>query len=153
MAGDSIVDDLGAFLKNQRHTAQMSLRDLASAAGVSNPYLSQIERGLRRPSAEVLQQIAHGLQISAAALYTRAGLLEDTSGDPDQAAGAASAATATAEGPATSLAESTATASPMATATSVVSAIQNDLHLDPAQRRALIDVYSAFVSNGRTNQE
>lgn len=70
------VGDLGTFLKDQRTQARMSLRQLAEAAGVSNPYLSQVERGLRRPSAEVLQQIAKGLRISAEALYVRAGLLD-----------------------------------------------------------------------------
>jgi len=74
------VGDLGGYLKEQRETARLSLRQLASVAGVSNPYLSQIERGLRRPSAEVLQQIAKGLQISAEALFMRAGLLEESGG-------------------------------------------------------------------------
>jgi len=71
------VGDLGDYLKEQRQQARMSLRQLAEVAGVSNPYLSQVERGLRRPSAEVLQQIAKGLRISAEALYVRAGLLEE----------------------------------------------------------------------------
>src|SRR5438093_4896287 len=71
------VSSLGGYIREQRHLAQVSLRQLASAAGVSNPYLSQIERGLRRPSAEILQQIAKGLRISAEALYVQAGILED----------------------------------------------------------------------------
>src|SRR5438094_10626162 len=71
------VGNLGEYLREQRRTAQLSLRQLADAAGVSNPYLSQIERGLRRPSAEILQQIAKGLRISAEALYVQAGILED----------------------------------------------------------------------------
>jgi transcriptional regulator with XRE-family HTH domain len=74
------VGDLGGYLKEQRESARLSLRQLASVAGVSNPYLSQIERGLRKPSAEVLQQIAKGLQISAEALFLRAGLLEASGG-------------------------------------------------------------------------
>ena len=74
------ISDLGGFLREQRQQARMSLRQLADAAGVSNPYLSQVERGLRRPSAEVLQQIAKGLRISAEALYVRAGLLEHVEG-------------------------------------------------------------------------
>jgi transcriptional regulator with XRE-family HTH domain len=74
------VGDLGAYLKEQREGARLSLRQLATAAGVSNPYLSQIERGLRKPSAEVLQQIAKGLQISAEAMFLRAGLLEESGG-------------------------------------------------------------------------
>ena len=74
------VSDLGSYLKEQRENARLSVRQLASVAGVSNPYLSQIERGLRKPSAEVLQQIAKGLQISAEALFMRAGLLEESVG-------------------------------------------------------------------------
>ena len=78
--GELLTGDLGAYLKEQRESARLSLRQLATAAGVSNPYLSQIERGLRRPSAEVLQQIAKGLQISAEALFLRAGILEESEG-------------------------------------------------------------------------
>ncbi|MGL5859542.1 MAG: helix-turn-helix domain-containing protein [Angustibacter sp.] len=73
----SLRDDLGAYLKEQRRTAELSLRQLAEAAGISNPYLSQIERGLRKPSAEILQSLAKGLRISAESLYVRAGILED----------------------------------------------------------------------------
>jgi transcriptional regulator with XRE-family HTH domain len=71
------VGDLGTYLREQREHARLSVRQLAAMTGVSNPYLSQIERGLRRPSAEVLQQIARGLRISAEALYVRAGILEE----------------------------------------------------------------------------
>jgi transcriptional regulator with XRE-family HTH domain len=71
------VGDLGAYLREQRENARLSVRQLASLAGVSNPYLSQVERGLRHPSAEVLQQIAKGLRISAEALYVRAGILDE----------------------------------------------------------------------------
>lgn len=71
------VGDIGSYIRAQREQAQVSLRQLAKSAGVSNPYLSQIERGLRRPSAEILQQIAHGLRISAEALYVRAGILDE----------------------------------------------------------------------------
>lgn len=78
---DSRLPDLGAFIRSQREVAQKSIRDLAKVAGVSNPYLSQIERGLRRPSAEILQQIAKALQISAESLYVRAGIL-DPDGQP-----------------------------------------------------------------------
>ncbi|WP_329273544.1 helix-turn-helix domain-containing protein [Streptomyces sp. NBC_01451] len=70
------VGNLGEYLRDQRRTAQLSLRQLADAAGVSNPYLSQIERGLRKPSAEVLQQVAKALRISAETLYVRAGILD-----------------------------------------------------------------------------
>lgn len=71
------VGTIGEYIRQQREQAKISLRQLASATGVSNPYLSQIERGLRRPSAEILQQIAKGLRISAEALYVQAGILED----------------------------------------------------------------------------
>jgi transcriptional regulator with XRE-family HTH domain len=71
------VDDIGSYIRSQREGAQVSLRQLARAAGVSNPYLSQIERGLRKPSAEILQQIAKGLRISAEALYVKAGILDE----------------------------------------------------------------------------
>ncbi|MFC7263502.1 helix-turn-helix domain-containing protein [Streptomyces lutosisoli] len=70
------VGNLGEYLREQRRSAQLSLRQLADAAGVSNPYLSQIERGLRKPSAEVLQQVAKALRISAETLYVRAGILD-----------------------------------------------------------------------------
>jgi transcriptional regulator with XRE-family HTH domain len=71
------VGTIGDFIREQRQQAQVSLRQLSKLAGVSNPYLSQVERGLRRPSAEILQQIAKGLRISAEQLYVRAGILED----------------------------------------------------------------------------
>jgi transcriptional regulator with XRE-family HTH domain len=74
---EKAVDDIGSYIRSQREGAQVSLRQLARAAGVSNPYLSQIERGLRKPSAEILQQIAKGLRISAEALYVKAGILEE----------------------------------------------------------------------------
>ncbi|MBU7598221.1 helix-turn-helix domain-containing protein [Streptomyces sp. P38-E01] len=69
--------DIGEFLREQRRNAQLSLRQLADAAGVSNPYLSQIERGLRKPSADILQQLAKALRISAETLYIRAGMLDE----------------------------------------------------------------------------
>lgn len=69
------LKDLGNFIRDQRNNAQLSLRRLSSLAGISNPYLSQIERGLRKPSAEILQGIAKGLRISAETLYVRAGIL------------------------------------------------------------------------------
>jgi transcriptional regulator with XRE-family HTH domain len=75
--GESGVGDIGAYIRTQRENAKVSLRQLARTAGVSNPYLSQIERGLRTPSAEILQQIARGLRISAEVLYVRAGILEE----------------------------------------------------------------------------
>jgi len=78
------AQNLGDFLRDQRRGAQLTLRQLADQTGVSNPYLSQIERGLRKPSADVLQQLAKALRISAESLYVRAGILEPTEGD-DQA--------------------------------------------------------------------
>ena len=75
------VRELGDYIREQRRAAQISLRQLARQAGVSNPYLSQIERGLRKPSAEILQQIARALRISAEALYVQAGILEERPGD------------------------------------------------------------------------
>jgi transcriptional regulator with XRE-family HTH domain len=77
---DGPVIDLGEFIRQQREVARMSVRRLADLAEVSNPYLSQIERGLRKPSADILQQIAKALKISAEQLYVRAGIL-----DPDAA--------------------------------------------------------------------
>ena len=75
--------DLGSFIREQRASARLSLRRLSELAGISNPYLSQIERGLRRPSAEILQQIAKALRISAETLYVQAGILEPPAGAPD----------------------------------------------------------------------
>ena len=77
------VKDVGMFIREQRNNARMSLRKLAKTAGVSNPYLSQIERGIRKPSAEILQAIARGLKISAEVLYVRAGILERTDSQSD----------------------------------------------------------------------
>ncbi|WP_049568990.1 helix-turn-helix domain-containing protein [Nonomuraea sp. SBT364] len=71
------VGSIGEYIRDQRQQAKISLRQLAEQAGVSNPYLSQIERGLRKPSAEILNQIAKGLRISSQALYVQAGLIED----------------------------------------------------------------------------
>lgn len=75
------VSGLGGFIRDQRDQAQMSLRQLAKAADVSNPYLSQVERGLRKPSAEILTRIAQGLRISAETLYVQAGILDQREGD------------------------------------------------------------------------
>jgi transcriptional regulator with XRE-family HTH domain len=71
--------NIGDFIRQQREAAEVSVRQLAKAAGVSNPYLSQIERGLRKPSAEILQQLAKALSVSAETLYVRAGLLDEDS--------------------------------------------------------------------------
>ena len=76
------AQDIGSFIRTQREAAEVSVRQLAERAGVSNPYLSQIERGLRKPSAEVLSQIAKALRLSAEVLYVRAGILEP--GEPSK---------------------------------------------------------------------
>ena len=79
----SKVGSIGEYIREQRQRAKVSLRQLAEVTGVSNPYLSQIERGLRKPSAEILQQIAKGLRISAEALYVQAGILDDRESETD----------------------------------------------------------------------
>jgi transcriptional regulator with XRE-family HTH domain len=73
-------ESLGDYLREQRQNAKLSLRQLSELAGVSNPYLSQIERGLKKPSAEILQQLAKGLEVSAESLYVRAGILDERQG-------------------------------------------------------------------------
>ena len=77
---------VGDFIREQRNAARVSLRELARTAGVSNPYLSQVERGLRKPSAEILAAIAKGLKISAETLYEQAGILDRRDGNPDTVA-------------------------------------------------------------------
>jgi len=115
---------LGAYIREQRESAQYSLRQLASVSGVSNPYLSQIERGLRKPSADVLQQLAKALRISAETLYVRAGLLDGEQGaaaeDGDEPRGSANTAERTG---------------------SVLAAIAADPHLTPRQKSALREIY------------
>jgi transcriptional regulator with XRE-family HTH domain len=76
------ASDIGAFIRSQRETAHVSVRQLAERSGVSNPYLSQVERGLRKPSADVLNQIAKALRVSAEVLYVRAGILEPSEASP-----------------------------------------------------------------------
>lgn len=110
------VGSVGEYLAEQRRQAQLSLRQLSDLAGVSNPYLSQIERGLRKPSADVLQQLAKALRISAETLYIRAGIL-----DPDEGTDGAGRATG------------------------VVDAILLDPLLNERQKRVLLDVYGSFV--------
>jgi len=110
------VESLGEYLREQRVSAHLSIRQLAEQAGVSNPYLSQIERGLRRPSAEVLQQIAKALRISAEQLYIRAGILS-----PEDGVGGASALT-------------------------VELAVLADPGLTERQKQSLLDVYSSFLA-------
>ncbi len=76
------ASDIGSFIRSQRETAHVSVRQLAERSGVSNPYLSQVERGLRKPSADVLAQIAKALRVSAEVLYVRAGILESSESSP-----------------------------------------------------------------------
>jgi transcriptional regulator with XRE-family HTH domain len=107
--------ELGEYIRDQRRLDHLSLRKLSEMAGISNPYLSQIERGLRKPSAEILQQIARALQISSETLYVRAGILDpDDSSDGRRAAG-------------------------------VVDAVLLDPALNERQKRVLLDVYASFV--------
>ena len=77
------MHELGEFIRDQRRVGHLSLRKLSEMAGISNPYLSQIERGLRKPSAEILQQLARALEISSETLYVRAGILDARHGDSD----------------------------------------------------------------------
>ena len=117
------VGSLGEYLAEQRRHAQLSLRQLSDLAGVSNPYLSQIERGLRKPSADVLQQLAKALRISAETLYVRAGILDpDDSSDGLRAAG-------------------------------VVDAVLLDPALNERQKRVLLDVYASFVRENTSPDE
>ncbi len=115
------LPDLGSYLREQRESAQLSLRQLAEMAGISNPYLSQIERGLKRPSAEILQQIAKGLQVSAESLYVRAGILDERVADHDPAA-----------------------------RPDVLAAIAADPVLTDRQRAVLVDIYLSFVGEDET---
>jgi transcriptional regulator with XRE-family HTH domain len=116
------VGSVGEYLAEQRRHAQLSLRQLSDLAGVSNPYLSQIERGLRKPSADVLQQLAKALRISAETLYVRAGIL-----DPDES-------------------EDGARRTP-----GVVDAVLLDPALNERQKRVLLDVYASFVRENATD--
>jgi len=90
------ASDIGSFIRAQREAAQVSVRQLAEKAGVSNPYLSQIERGLRKPSADVLKQLAKALRVSAEVLYVQAGILEPS--DPSEVCDAIVTDTAITEG-------------------------------------------------------
>jgi transcriptional regulator with XRE-family HTH domain len=80
--GERTTIELGEFIRQQRQRANLSLRRLADRAGISNPYLSQIERGIRKPSAQILKQLSRALSISAETLYSRAGLIEDGPNPP-----------------------------------------------------------------------
>jgi len=127
------IGPLGEYIREQRRNAQYSVRQLAQAAGVSNPYLSQIERGLRKPSAEILQQLAKALRISAETLYVRAGLLD---GAPEgaEAAGVDDDAATT------------------DVRRDVRAAIAEDPWLNARQKRALLDIYEAFRIESATQE-
>jgi transcriptional regulator with XRE-family HTH domain len=114
--------DLGDFIREQRESARLSLRGLSDRAGISNPYLSQIERGLRKPSADILQQIARGLAISAETLYVRAGILDPRDQD--------------------------GTTSP----TDLEHAIRAAPDLDERQKQVLVDLYRALRHSGEDPQ-
>jgi transcriptional regulator with XRE-family HTH domain len=111
-------NNLGDYLREQRQSARLSLRQLSELAGVSNPYLSQIERGLKKPSAEILQQLAKGLEVSAESLYVRAGILDERHGDAHGA---------------------------HVTALDTRGAIDADPQLTARQKAALLDIYDSFV--------
>jgi transcriptional regulator with XRE-family HTH domain len=109
------VHDLGEYLREQRQSAQLSLRQLSEVAGISNPYISQIERGLKKPSAEILQSLAKALRISAESLYVRAGILDERADHGD------------------------------ARPVDVTDAVLADPKLSDRQRAVLLDVYESFV--------
>jgi transcriptional regulator with XRE-family HTH domain len=116
--GPLSANNLGDYLREQRQSARLSLRQLSELAGVSNPYLSQIERGLKKPSAEILQQLAKGLEVSAESLYVRAGILDERHGDASATHGA-----------------------PLDTR----AVIGADPQLTDRQKAALLDIYDSFV--------
>lgn len=114
---NDLGSSLGEYLREQRQAAKLSLRQLSELAGVSNPYLSQIERGLKRPSAEILQQLAKGLEVSAESLYVRAGILD------------------------------AAAAAPSGPAPDVRRAVADDPRLTPRQKKTLLDIYDSYVDD------
>jgi transcriptional regulator with XRE-family HTH domain len=128
--GPKHVAQVGAYIREQRENAQYSLRQLALAAGVSNPYLSQIERGLRKPSAEILQQLAKALEISSETLYIRAGLLDPEPEDDVDAAGAQSGTSEPGTVP--------------VRGNRVLAAIREDALLTRRQKQVLIDIYESY---------
>ena len=118
---DQRLFELGEFIRVRREAAQQSIRDLSRIAGISNPYLSQIERGLRKPSADILQQIAKALQISAETLYVQAGILD---GDVERFS----------------------EHNPVVKTDSVEAAIQGDAQLSGVQKETLLSVYRSYVN-------
>jgi transcriptional regulator with XRE-family HTH domain len=118
---DQRLFELGEFIRVHREAAQQSIRDLSRIAGISNPYLSQIERGLRKPSADILQQIAKALQISAETLYVQAGILDSD-------------------------AERFSEHNSVVKTDSVEAAIQGDAQLSAVQKETLLSVYRSYVN-------
>ena len=118
------MEALGDYIREQRDQAQMSVRQLAAAAGVSNPYLSQIERGLRRPSAEILSRLAGALRISAESLYVQAGILSEAEAERRTEGEARDARVA----------------------------IACDPTLTESQRRTLLEIYSAFQAENQSQR-
>ncbi|MGL4743013.1 MAG: helix-turn-helix domain-containing protein [Dermatophilaceae bacterium] len=114
---NDLGSSLGEYLREQRTAARLSLRQLSELAGVSNPYLSQIERGVKRPSAEILQQLAKGLEVSAETLYIKAGILDGASSGSDREV------------------------------LDVRRAIAADRRLTARQRSTLLDIYSTYVED------
>lgn len=114
---NDLGESLGEYLREQRRSARLSLRQLSELAGVSNPYLSQIERGLKRPSAEILQQLAKGLEVSAESLYVRAGILDAEH------------------------------ATPSTDAPDVRRAVAEDPLLTARQKKTLLDIYESYVED------
>ncbi len=143
LLGPKHVAQLGAYIREQRENAQYSLRQLAQVAGVSNPYLSQIERGLRKPSAEILQQLAKALEISAETLYVRAGLLDGVSQAP-HSGGAGGDGTGTVTGTEGGASGGAGFASASASASRVLTAIGDDPVLTRRQKQILRDIYESF---------
>jgi transcriptional regulator with XRE-family HTH domain len=115
--GDALLRGVGDFIRSQRELANLSLRQLAEVAKISNPYLSQIERGLHKPSADVLKNIAAALQISAETMYAQAGLLENT---PERSARNASG---------------------------VEAAVGLDVRLSADQKETLVRIYRGFIEH------
>jgi len=136
LLGPKHVAQLGAYIREQRENAQYSLRQLAQAAGVSNPYLSQIERGLRKPSAEILQQLAKALEISAETLYVRAGLLDGAEAARGDEAGDGSPSGSSGPG--------------SAQVNRVFAAIADDPGLTRRQKQILREIYDSFRAEPQT---
>ncbi|GAA1998474.1 helix-turn-helix domain-containing protein [Catenulispora subtropica] len=139
------IKPLGEYIREQRRNAQYSVRQLAQAAGVSNPYLSQIERGLRKPSAEILQQLAKALRISAETLYVQAGLLD---GAPEGAAGGVDEDAATDGGTRGAQGAGGVGGEGGNRTGGVREAVAEDPWLSGRQKRALLDIYEAFRNEG-----